>query len=53
MHNIVEYLFDNHKKLNNEERYETILKDIQKVLKGEEGYEIFVTGHRWVIVFFC
>ena len=53
MHNIVEYLFDNDKKLNDEERYETILKDIQKVLKVEEGYEIFVTGHRWVIVFFC
>jgi len=38
-----EYLFDNKKIIDGEQRYDMILSDIKPIL--EEGYEIFVTGH--------
>ena len=41
------YLFEN-SRLDGDERFESIVSDITKVIGGEEGYSVYVTGHRYV-----
>ncbi len=41
------YLFDNNK-IRGQQRYDNIISDIREALKDEEGYSIYVTGHRYV-----
>ena len=42
-----DYLFDNKKIIDGGQRYDKILDDIKPLLKDDEGYKIWVTGHRY------
>jgi len=39
------YLFDNEKMKDGEQRYDTIVKDIRGAINKESGYRVYVTGH--------
>ena len=39
------YLFDNEHR-RGEQQYDQLISDIRHSLNGEEGYSIYVTGHR-------
>lgn len=44
---LYEYIFDNDL-IEGEQRYDQIIADIKKAMNGEAGYNICVTGHRYV-----
>jgi len=39
-----QYLFSN-KRMDGDQRYDMIIKDIEKAIGGEEGYNVYITGH--------
>ena len=42
-----DYLFDNNR-MDGKQRYDMIIDDIEAAMNGEEGYSVYITGHRYV-----
>jgi hypothetical protein len=42
-----DYLFDNNR-MDGHQRYDKIVDDIESAMNGEEGYSVYITGHRYV-----